>query len=65
MYPDTVCEGCKTEESNVKHTLECTALIGPNEIVTYLPYFEDIYGDDEYEQVYIARILKDNMRRLP
>jgi hypothetical protein len=65
MYIDTVCEGCRTEESTVEHTLECKALIGQNEIVTYLPLFKDIYGEDEYEQVYIARILKDNMRRLP
>ena len=65
MYKDTVCEGCRKEESTSKHTLHCKQLIGQNEIVTYIPTFEDIYMDDENEQAYIARILKDNMRRLP
>ena len=65
MYIDTVCEGCRTEEYTVEHTLECKALIGPNEIVTHLPLSEDIYDNDEYEEVYIARTLKDNMRILP
>ena len=52
------------QESTTKHTLECNNLIGSNELVTYLPNIEDLYGDDEDEQVYISRILKDNIRRL-
>ena len=50
---------------DVEHTLGCKALFGPNEIVTHLPLSEDIYDEDEYEEVYIARTLKDNMRILP
>ena len=34
-------------------------------MVTYIPDIEDLYGDNEDDQVYIARILKDNIRRLP
>ena len=48
-----------------RYTFICKNLIGPNEIVTYLPTYEDIYRGDENEQVYIARILKDNLGRLP
>ena len=62
---DTVCEGCRKEESSAKHTLRCSSLVGQNEIVTYLPYYEDIHGEDEDLQVYIARVLKDNIGRLP
>ena len=51
--------------ASTKHTLECVSLIGRNEIVMYLPSYHDIYGEDEDEQVYIARIIKDNMGRLP
>ena len=62
MYANTICEGCHLNESTTKHTLECVRLIGRNEIVTS---YHDIYGEDEDEQVYIARIIKDNMGRLP
>ena len=65
MYEDTICEGCKIKESSAKHTLYCRGLIGQNEIVNYWPYYEDIQGEDENEQVYIARVLRDNIRRLP
>ena len=65
MHTNIICGGCKIEESTTKHTLECTILVGSNELVTYIPDIQDLYGDDEDEQVYIARILKDNIRRLP
>ena len=65
MYENTICEGCKVDESTAKHTLQCSNLIGKNELVTYLPQYDDIYGEDEREQAYIARILKDNIGRLP
>ena len=65
MYEDTVCEGCRKEESSAKHTLQCSSLLGQNELVTYLPHYENIHGEDENLQVYIARVLKDNIRRLP
>ena len=65
MHTTVICGGCKTHESTTKHTLECINLLGGNELVTYIPDIEDLYGDNEDEQVYIARILKDNIRRLP
>ena len=65
MHLNIVCEGCLTEESTTKHTLECPDLIGKNELVTYLPDYKDLYEEDEDLQAYIARIFKDNLRRLP
>ena len=65
MHEDTICEGCKQEESTTKHTLECQSLLGRNEIVTYIPTYEDLFGEDKEEQVYIARINLDNLKRLP
>ena len=65
MHEDTFCEGCKQEESTTKHTLECKSLLGRNEIVTYIPTYEDLFGEDEEEQIYIARIILDNLKRLP
>ena len=65
MYENTICDGCLVEESRTSHILECRSLIGANEIVTYLPEYRDLYGEDEDEIVYISRIVKDNLRRLP
>ena len=65
MHTTVIRGGCKTHESTTKNTLECTNLLGGNELVTYIPDIEDLYGDNEEKQVYIARILKDNIRRLP
>ena len=65
MHESVLCEGCHLEESNTKHTLQCNILLGRNELVSYIPDIEDLYGDDEDEQVYIARLIKDNMGRLP
>ena len=48
----------------VCHILECKSLVNENEIITYLPNYKDLYGEDEDEQVYLARIIKDNLRRL-
>ena len=65
MYQDTICEGCRQEESTTKHTLECPPLLGNNQLVTYIPDYIDIYKNDVEEQAYVVRILKDNLRRLP
>ena len=65
MYFDTICDGCRVNESTTRHTLECPSLLGGNEIVTYIPYYEDLFGDDEEEQVYIARLIRNNCERLP
>ena len=65
MFENTVCEGCHREESTTSHTLSCKSLIGGNEIVTYLPNYDDLYGEDEDELVYLARVIKDNLSRLP
>ena len=65
MHDHTLCDGCQLEESTTRHTLECSSLIGRNELVTYIPSYEDLFGTDEEEQVYIARIICDNLKRMP
>ena len=64
MHIDTICDGCQIEQSTTSHTLICNALMGGNEIVTYIPNIEDLYGENEDEQVYISRLLQDNIRRM-
>ena len=65
MHIDTICDGCRIAESTTEHSLECQTLLGKNELVTYLPNYTDLYRNDENEQVYIARIFRENMKRLP
>ena len=57
MHRDTIFEGCRIEEYTSEHTLNCKNLIGET--------YEDIYREDKNGQMYIARILKDNLGRLP
>ena len=64
MHASTNCEGCKNEPLTTKHALECSSLIGSNELLTYIPQYEDLYGEDEDEQVYIARLIRNNIKRL-
>ena len=64
-FDNTVCEGCNIEESTTSHTLACKSLIGGNELVTYLPNYGDLYGEYKDEVVYLARVIKDNLSRLP
>ena len=64
MYENTQCEGCKSEPLTTQHALECKSLIGKNELITYLPHYKDLYGEDEEEQVYIARIIRINLTLL-
>ena len=65
MHIDTICDGCRIAESTTEHSLECQTLLGKNELVTYLPNYPDLYRNDENEQVYIVRIFRENMKRLP
>ena len=65
MHLDTLCDGCRIDDSTTKLTLECRDLLTNSEIVTYIPSYQDIYSNDEDEQVYIARIIQDNFWRIP
>ena len=65
MHIDIICDGCRIEVSTTRHTLECVNLIGKNELITYLPNYSDLYGEDEDDQVYLARIVRDNLKRVP
>ena len=64
MHANTICDGCQREESKTNHTLICNALLGGNKIVTYIPNIQDLYGENEDEQVYISRLLQENIRRM-
>ena len=47
-----------------KHLLSCKYLLGKNEIVTYIPDYQDLFSEDIDAQVYTSRILKENYTRM-
>ena len=62
--PNLICNPCQMSECNQSHLLSCTKLIGSNEIVTYIPEYEDIFNDnDPKEQLFIANILIENLKK--
>ena len=49
---------------NQPHLLDCEALSGSNQLVTYIHEYEDIFDDDNIEEQYfIANILMANRKR--
>ena len=62
--PNFRCDLCKMSECNQSHLLYCTKLIGSSELITYIPEYENIFDDnDPEEQLYMANILIDNLKR--
>ena len=46
-----ICEGCKIKGSTTNHILKCKSLIGGNDVVTYLPNYKYLHGEDNNELV--------------
>ena len=61
--PNLYCGSCNLSECDQKHLLECTKLIGKNELVSYIPNYIDIFNDNNIkEQHYIANLLMENLK---
>ena len=54
-------EKCPDTILDQRHLLECKYLIGKNEIISYIPTYEDLFRGDIEDQIYISRILKENL----
>ena len=61
--PNLICDACNKSECTQTHLLECSVIIQGNDLVMHIPRYEEIFGDDLREQVYIAYIMKENVRR--
>ena len=62
--PNFICNSCRNSECNQSHLIYCNALIGSNQLITYIPNYEDIYNDEETEeQTFIAKIMIENLKR--
>ena len=62
--PNLVCNSCNLSECNQEHLLECSALIGKNELLTYIPNYIDIFDNENiHEQMYISKLMIENLKR--
>ena len=62
--PNFVCISCNSGICDQSHLMYCTALIGSNQLITYIPNYKDISNDgDIKEQVFIANILMANLKK--
>ena len=62
--PNLLCDYCKISECDQKHLLECSELIGKNEILSYIPNYIDIVNDNDIrEQEDIASLMIENLKR--
>ena len=59
--PNLFCNLCLLTECHQSHLLFCPKLVGSNQLITYIPFYEDIYDDnDPEEQWFIAADLQLN-----
>ena len=58
------CHCCDedTPETN-EHLLHCKVLLGANEVLSYIPKYNELFSEDLDEVIYISRILKENFIR--
>ena len=57
------CISCKLKIfENNDHLLNCQKLIGNNEIISYIPSYLELFGNELDEQVYVSRILRENFK---
>ena len=45
-----ICDSCMNHECNQPHLLECPKLLGKNEMLTYIPNYQDIFEGDLREK---------------
>ena len=61
-HNDLSCFSCKKGIIETQtHILYCDTLLGKNENVTFIPEYEELYSEDLREQVYVSRLLKENL----
>ena len=59
-----ICNCCERSECNQSHLLYCEALIGSNQLITYIPNYEDIFNNNNVEEQYfIANIMMANLKK--
>ena len=63
-YEESHCISCndKSQPEITQHILQCKTLMNQNNKYTYIPAFSELYYGDLDEQIYVSRMIKENMR---
>ena len=63
-YQDISCSSCQRNIDETQyHILNCKFLMGKNENLTYSPEYEELYNGDIKEQLYVSKLLRENVNR--
>ena len=63
-YEDITCVSCKdlNQIETGKHILECSVLQNQNNIISYIPDYNDLYSTEVQEQIYVSQVINENMK---
>ena len=62
-YENHYCVSCKLDiRENNEHLLNCKKLLGNNGIISYIPSYEELFENKLDDQVYVSRILRENLQ---
>ena len=60
-HTNIFCSSCKQNEDETQfHLLNCFALLGKYEALSYIPEYRELYQGSLSEQIYVSRVLKEN-----
>ena len=62
MHLDLICKTCMKSECTQEHLLYCEPLLGKNELVSYIPEYNEIWNGNIGEKLYIAQIMYENYK---
>ena len=61
---DIECLSCNLNfDETQSHILSCKALLEKSQIITYIPTYSELFGNNLEEITYVSRVLHDNHRR--
>ena len=61
--PNLLCHSCKKSVWNQSHLMYCPALLGSNQLIIYIPNYEDVFDDNNMEkECFIARIMMETLQ---
>ena len=63
MDSDTLCPVCVMDEDTQQHLLVCDMLCDPNSLVTSIPCYDELFGENLEKKLNISRILKQHYKK--
>ena len=63
-HEEIYCVSCKdiSKIETGKHILECNVFNDQNNMISYIPEYNDLYSTDIKEQIYTSNVIRQNMK---